>query len=166
MLIVYSKANEQVLGWSYKEAEITENSIISDDLVMRGVDFTKVGYDFYKDKEIIRQYDEEGNELPIYLDDLDLEPMDAEGLPDSEHPAKLIAVNPALAKPATVRRWHGGIAYDVNCLVSQNIVDMWLANPKELNIGDWVLVSFLDELTATDEKHIAIVTDKIFESWG
>ena len=92
--------------------------------------------------------------------------VDAEGLPDSEHPAKLIAVNPALAKPATVRRWHGGIAYDVNCLVSQNIVDMWLANPKELNIGDWVLVSFLDELTATDEKHIAIVTDKIFESWG
>jgi len=87
-------------------------------------------------------------------------------LPDSEHPAKLIAVNPALPKPATVRRWHEGIAYDVNCLVTQTIVNMWLANPKELNIGDWVLVSFLDELTATDEKHIAIVTDKIFESWG
>jgi len=92
--------------------------------------------------------------------------MDANDLPTSEHPAKLIAVNPALAKPATVRRWHKGIAYDVNCLVSQNIVDMWLANPKELNIGDWVLVSFLDELTATDEKHIAIVTDRIFESWS
>jgi len=87
-------------------------------------------------------------------------------LPDSEHPAKLIAVNPALPKPATVRRWHEGIAYDVNCLVSQTIVNMWLANPKELNIGDWVLVSFLDELTETGWKNIAIVTGKIFKSWS
>ena len=165
MLIVYSKASEQVLGWAYSEAEITENSIISDDLVMRGVDFTKVGYDFYKDKEIIRQYDEDGNELPIYLDDLDLEPMGAEDLPVSEHIGKLIAVNPALAKPATVMRRFYGENYDVQCLVTQNIVNMWTSNPKQLNIDDFVLVSFIDEIPNETERNVAIVTDKVYQSW-
>jgi len=110
---------------------------------------------------------EELEEVEVTQEDWDAEIAirKEETLPSSDHPAKLIAVNPALAKPATVRRWHGGDSYEVNCLVSQNIVNMWTANPKQLNINDWVLVSFLDELTETGEKQIAIVKDKIFKSW-
>jgi len=88
-----------------------------------------------------------------------------EHLPHSEHIGKLISVNPALAKPATVRRRYLGINHDVNCLVTQNIVNMWTANPKELNIDDFVLVSFIDETPNETEKNAAIATDKVYESW-
>lgn len=86
-------------------------------------------------------------------------------LPHSEHIGKLIAVNPSLAKPAIVRRRYLGENYDVNCLVTQNIVNMWTANPKQINIDDFVLVSFIEEIPNTQEREIAIVTDKVCKSW-
>lgn len=88
--------------------------------------------------------------------------VDAEGLPDSEHPAKLLAVNPALAKPATVRRWHKGRSFDIPCLVSQTIKDQYQAG--DVQIGDWVVVSFLDEID-TGERDVAIIDYKVFKSW-
>jgi len=86
-------------------------------------------------------------------------------LPHSEHIGRLIAVNPALGKPATVRRRYLGKDYDIQCLVSQAIVNMWTATPKEVNIGDYVLVSFIEETPNEIERNVAIVTDKVFKSW-
>lgn len=86
-------------------------------------------------------------------------------LPISEHIGKLISVNPSQAKPAMVRRRFHGKNYDVNCLVTQNIVNMWTSNPKQLNVDDFVLVSFIEEIPNTEEREIAIVTDKVFKSW-
>ena len=86
-------------------------------------------------------------------------------LPVSEHIGKLIAVNPSLAKPATIRRRFMGKDYDINCLVTQNIVNMWTSNPKQLNIDDFVLVSFIEEIPNTTERQVAIVTDKVYQSW-
>jgi len=76
MLVVYTKSDNRVIGWSYKPATITEDSIISDDLKMRGVNFENVAYGYYEDKKIVRQYDEEGMELPLYMKDLDLTPAE------------------------------------------------------------------------------------------
>ena len=85
-------------------------------------------------------------------------------LPHSQHIGRLIAVNPSLAKPATVRRWYLGETYDIPCLVSQSIVDMWVADT--LNVNDWVIVSFINEIPDTEEVNVAIVVDKVYDSWS
>ena len=87
-------------------------------------------------------------------------------LPVSEHIGKLVAVNTSQAKPATVRRWYYGESYDFQCLVTQNIVNMWTSSPKQLDIDDFVLVSFIEEIPNTTERQVAIVTDKVFKSWS
>lgn len=86
-----------------------------------------------------------------------------ENLPHSEHIGKLIAVNPAQAKPATVRRRFRGENYDVNCLVTQSVAELF--HDGKIEINDFVLVSFIEEMPNETEKNIAIVTDKVYESW-
>lgn len=90
--------------------------------------------------------------------------LDAEGLPHSQHIGKLVSVNPSLSKPATVTRKCHGMTYNIQCLVSQTVVDMWIADT--LNIGDYVVVSFIDEITDTEEVNLAIVVDKVYDSWS
>jgi hypothetical protein len=102
-------------------------------------------------------------EIPVTIEDLNLIPMSAEYLPHSEHIAKLVAVNATETKPATVMRRYWGENYTVNCLVTDTIKQMWL--DEKLKVGDYVLVSFLEENPDTYERHIAIVTEKIFKSW-
>lgn len=34
-----------------------------------------------------------------------------------------------------------------------------------IEIGDYVLVSFIEEIPNTEERRIAIVTDKVYKSW-
>ena len=97
------------------------------------------------------------------VEELNLIPMSAEYLPASEHIGKLISVNPSLPKPATARRRFYGENYDFNCLVTQNIVNMWTAN--QIEVGDYVLVSFIEEIPNGIERNVAIITDKVFESW-
>lgn len=125
-------------------------------------DLTKAGWGYYKDKKVW-EYDEEGIELPVYIDDLMLEPMDSNDLPHSEHIGKLISVNPSLSKPATVRRRFHGVNYDVQCLVSQTAVSQFQNN--ELEIGDFVKVSFVSEIPDTEEINVAILEYKIYKSW-
>ena len=86
-----------------------------------------------------------------------------EDLPHSQHIGKLIGVNVSLAKPLTIRRWYLGNTYDEQCLASQSIVDMWIADT--LNINDWVIVSYIDEIPGTEEVNLAIVVDKVYKSW-
>jgi len=93
----------------------------------------------------------------------DNKPISAGDLPHSEHIAKLKAVNASQAKPAIVTRRFMGQNYDVNCLVTQSVKELYQAG--SIQVGDYVLVSFIEEIPDTVEKHIAIITDKVFKSW-
>jgi hypothetical protein len=84
-------------------------------------------------------------------------------LPTSQHIGRLIAVDTDLAKPATVRRRRLGVNYDFQCLVAESIKDMWVA--RKLMVGDYVVVSFIEEIPGTEEKLVAIITNKVFKSW-
>jgi len=118
---------------------------------------------FYKYKEIPQKMDEKGFPIYWYLSELNLEPITAEDLPSSEHIGKLKSVNPANVKPAVVTRRFMGVNYDVNCLVTQSVAELYQSG--QIQIGDYVLVSFIEEIPNTEERRIAIVTDKVYESW-
>lgn len=167
MIVFYTIADEMFLFWSDTDATIKDKGdrwdVHSNQGNWNGVSKDTATYDYYKWKEITLIYDEEGFEIPQYMADLDLEPMDASGLPRSQHIGVLKAVNPALAKPATVTRRYHGVNYEVQCLVSQSVVDMWQTG--KLEVGDYVIVSFIDEIPNTAEFNLAIVVDKVFPSW-
>ena len=83
--------------------------------------------------------------------------------PTSEHIGKLISVNTSVAKPATIRRKYMGETYDVSCFVTQSVKDQFQAG--DIQINDYVLVSFIDENPNGTEKNVAILTDKVYKSW-
>lgn len=166
MIITYLKENGLVISiiQGFPRVQEENNQL----LIEGGIypllnDLSKAGWGYYKDKVIQRQYDDEGNELPLYLADLDLEPITVDDLPKSEHIGRLKAINPAQAKPATVTRRFMGQDYDVACLATQSVKELYQAG--DIQIGDYVLVSFIEEIPNTIERHIAIVTDKVYKSW-
>lgn len=167
MIVFYTISDEQFLFWCDTSATITDNGdtwdVDSPQTKAKGVNKATVTYGYYKYKPIERTYDDEGNELPVYMADLNLEPPTADDLPKSEHIGELMAVNPALAKPAIVSRRWMGVNYDAQCLVTESVKEMWVSG--NLSIGDYVLVSFIEEVPNTEEKLIAIVTDKVYKSW-
>ena len=169
MIVFYTIADEEFLFWSDLSAEITDNGdgtwdIASPQVNSRGVNQAVITYTYYKYKEItLNCCDGEGNPLPTYISELGLEAVTANDLPKSQHIGKLTAVDAALAKPATVTRKWMGQTYNVQCLVSQSVVDMWIAGTLE--VGDFVVVSFIEEIPDTTEIHVAVVTDKVYESW-
>jgi hypothetical protein len=168
MIVFYTIEEGQYLWWCDLSAEIIDNGngtwdVLSPQITASGINQALITYGYYQFKSIEPEYDEEGNSLLIYMDDLDLQPPAADDLPHSQHIGKLTAVNTALARPATVtRKWHG-MTFDVQCLVSQSVVNMWIADT--LNVGDYVIVSFIEEIPDTEEVNIAIVVDKVYESW-
>lgn len=166
MVITYLKDNGLVISIIQGFPKVWEENsqlLIEDGRYPLLNDLSKAGWGYYKDQYIERQYDEGGMELPLYLADLTLEPITADDLPKSEHIGKLIAVDSSLSKPATVRRRWMEVNYDVNCLVTQSVAELYQAG--QIEIGDFVLVSFIEEHPNTEEKLIAIVTDKVYKSW-
>lgn len=167
IVIFYSVSDGMLLFWCYGGADIIDNGdtwdVIGSPTTARGVSKTAVAYGYYKYEPIVVEYDEDGSPIPIYIADLILEPITAGDLPKSEHIGKLTAVNPALARPATVTRKYRGQTYNVQCLVTQAVVLMWQSGA--LQVGDYVMVSFIEEIPGTQEIGVAIVTDKVFESW-
>jgi len=109
---------------------------------------------------------EELEEVEVTQEDWDAELLlreQEQPLSTSQHIGKLVAVDTDLAKPATVRRRRLGVNYDFQCLVTESMKNMWLAG--DLSVGDYVVVSFIEENPETEEKLIAIITNKVFESW-
>jgi len=181
MLLVYDKVTrEHIKG--YRIRELDNFKVEGDTLYLWDKpkhDLSLVDYKLYPKQpinlvweDIFVGYDENGDEVyekrkaAQTIDSLNLVDFTADDLPHSEHIGKLISVNPSLAKPATVRRRFLGQNYDIQCLVSQAIVNMWTANPKEVDVGDYVLVSFIEETPNETERNVAIVTDKVFQSWS
>lgn len=166
MIVTYLKANGQVVSIIQGFPTVQE---VNNQLLIEGGlrpllnDLTEAGWGYYKDKQIIRELDEDETELPIYIADLDLESITAEDLPKSEHIGMLMSVTSANAKPAVIRRRFLGQNYDTNCLVTQSVAELYQAG--KIQVGDFVLVSFIEEIPNTEERLIAIVTDKIYKSW-
>lgn len=161
MIVFYKTADYEYLFWCDLNAIITDNGdswdIASAQVNAGGVNKAYIEYDYFQYQPIPYGYN--GTIM-----DLGLVPPTADDLPHSQHIGKLVDVDPTKARPATVtRKWHG-MTFDIQCLVSQTVVDMWVAN--DLNIGDYVIVSFIDEIPDTDEVNLAIVVDKVYESWG
>ena len=169
MIVFYKFGDGQYLFWCDLTATITDNGdgtwdVSSPQVNAKGVNQDYVTYDYYHYQEIEPQYDENGDPILLYIADLGLIPPTADDLPHSQHIGKLTAVDTGLARPATVtRKWHG-MTFDVQCLVSQTVVDLWVADT--LNVGDYVIVSFIDEIPDTEEVNLAIVVDKVYDSWS
>jgi len=162
MIVFYKIADDNYLWWCDLTADIIDNGdgtwdIHSPQVTAGGVNQAYIDYDYYHYEPIPYGYN--GTVAA-----LNLTPPTADDLPHSQHIGKLINVNPALARPATVtRKWHG-MTFDIQCLVSQTVVDMWIADT--LNIGDFVVVSFIDEIPDSEEVNLAIVVDKVYDSWS
>jgi hypothetical protein len=163
MVVFYDNTDDTVIGWARYDPELEiidvagEMTVISSDIGMRGVDSTIVDYGFYKYKEIAQ-----GGE--VTLDDLNLEPVEASDLPFSEHIAKVKEIVPTRPKPVTVTRKFMGQTYDVNCLISQTVRQLY--QDGKVGVGDFVIVSFIEEHPNEAEIHVPIVTDKVFKSWN
>jgi len=117
-------------------------------------DLTKASWGYYEDKDI-RQYDEEGNEIPIYIADLDLTPV-IPTPPRSTHVSVLTAVNASNARPATIKRVWEGNDYFFDCFVTQTVADEFVAG--KIQIGDYVSVHF-------DDIGEQLVQAKVYKSW-
>jgi len=166
MIVTYWKQDERVISIIMGFSTVWEENnqlLIEDGICPLLNDLTKSGWGIYKDKDIQRD-DDKGNSIIWHLGELELEHITIDDLPVSEHIGKLIAVNPSLAKPATVRRRFMGENYDVSCLVTQSVAELF--QQGDIQIGDYVLVSFIEETPNGTERNVAIVTDKVYKSWG
>lgn len=169
MLVLYLEADEQFLQAVRGAAtfEIEGSKMYLEGRVVVN-DMGKVGYSVHPYKRIPPKYelDEELDELvevPQYMDELGLATITAYNLPRSQHIAKLVDIDPSAVRPATVVRKFLGETYQVKCLVSQSAKVMYLEGM--LNIGDYVVVSFIDEIPDSREYNIAVIVDKVWESW-
>ena len=176
MIVLYLKENNQFLQAIPGFPEVREENnklLFANDRVIIN-DLTKAGWGYYKDKYIERQYDEEGIELPIYMDDLDLEPMDADDLPKSMHVAALTAVNMVNGSPrGTVVRKYLGENYTIeNCRVSQTAYDNYQAGKIKVydtsygvndpeNKDSFVLVYLISENPYDEEIEIPLIVGKV-----
>ena len=169
MLVLCLKADNQYLQSVRGPATFTvegqkmylEGRVIVNDL-------NKVGYSVYPYKRIQPKYEldvefDELIEVPQYMDELGLEAITASDLPHSQHIAKLTGIYPTRARPATVTRRFLGETYQVDCLVSQSVRDMYQSG--DLAIGDYVIMSFIDEIPDSQEYNLAVIVDKVWESW-
>ena len=165
MIVLYLKDTNQFLQAIPDFPVVKEegNKLLFDNgqVIINGL--TKAGYAYYPDQLITIPKDDEGADIPITLEELNLIPMSADTLPVSEHIGMLISVTPANAKPAIIRRRFWGENYDINCLVTQSVAELYQAG--KIQVGDYVLVSFIEEMPNETERNIAIVTDKVYRSW-
>lgn len=177
MIITYLKANGQVVsiiqGFPIVQ-EVNNQLLIEDGRCPLLNDLTKAGWGYYKDKLIERTYDDEENELPLYMYDLDLEPMDADDLPKSMHVAALTGVNMVNGSPrGTVVRKYLGENYTIeNCRVSQTAYDNYQAGKIKVydtsyglndpeNKDSFVLVYFISENPYDEEIEIPVIVGKV-----
>jgi len=132
------------------------------------IDPARVDYTFYANQifEIPVECDAERLvcvEIPVTLQDLNLDPLSSGDLPFSTHYAVITSVDPGQAKPAEVtRRWHGQ-NFTYQALISETAKRLYLAG--DLGIGDYVVVSFIEEHPNEQDFMIPIVLDKVVESW-
>lgn len=161
MAVFYEKASDRALFWisggTIVDCGDGTWNVTSPQVICNGVNQDLVAYGLY-------QYKPLSIGPTTLMAELDLQAVTAADLPHSEHIAKLIAVNATASRPATIRRRYMGVDYDIKCLVSQTVRDQYVAGTIQL--GDFVVVSFIEEIPNGTERHVAVVMVKIFNSWG
>ena len=162
MIVFYKIVGDDYLWWCDLTADIIDNGdgswdVYSPQVVAKGVKQAYVDYGYYKYEPIPHGYN--GT-----VTDLGLVPPTADDLPHSQHIGKLVNVDVNEDYPATVRRKWRGMVFDIQCLVSDTAVALWQAD--RLNVGDYVIVSFIDEIIDSEELNLAIVVDKVYDSWS
>jgi len=162
MAVFYMIDTQEVSFW-VTDAQIVDRGdgkwdVTSPQRQAIGVNQEFVSYGLYKYKELPLN-------IPAgtYLADLDLQAITADDLPKSEHIGIITGFDPGRAKPIHVRRRYMGVNYDFWCLGTQSVKDQY--QQGMIQIGDYVLVSFIEEIPNSTERHVAIVTDKVFQSW-
>ena len=177
LIVVYAKADGIVFNWCEYEPDtcaIESWGIETPCFTMKGVDWDKVAYGIYKWQKIDRKYDEEGHEIPWYLSELNLQPLDgpAQILPRSMHVAALTAVD-GVAKRATVIRKYEGVNYTIpNCRTSQQALTAYQTGELKVynpaynitapeNKDCFVLVYFISETPFDTEIEIPVIVDKV-----
>ena len=180
MAVFYKRDNEQVIG-AYSNAIITDRGdgrwdVEGREGSMTGVSQSLMTYGLYQYQKIDKLYDEEGYELPLYLSDLNLQPITWSDLPQSMHAAALKSVAIVDGSPrATVYRMFMGVAYEVpNCRVTQSAYDNYMADTIKLynpayhwnapeNKDCFVLVYFISETPYGTEIDILVIVDKVIK---
>jgi len=169
MVVFYDKATTNVLGYAMYNSDlaIVGTEIRSSTFNRTDVDWNVIGYGFYK-YEIIppeRFTVIGGGIVPIAwkLNELNLEPIEPEDLPHSQHIAQLTGVDVSRSKPLEVTRRFHGVEYTENCFVSQSVIAMYLNS--QIQIGDYVIVSYISETPNQEAYELPIVVDKVYQSW-
>ena len=178
MSMIVFESNGIFLWWCDLDATIIDRGatwdLDSKQAKCTGINKATVSYGYYKYKEIVREYDEEGEEVPIYMADLALEAMTWEGLPQSMHVAALKSVAMVAGSPrATVYRMYQGTVFEIpGCRAAQQAYDSYLAGTLKVYdpVFDWqapenkdcfTLVYFVSETPYSDEIQIPVVIDKV-----
>ena len=183
MAVFYTKADHQVLFWC-ADATITDNGdgtwdVDSPQVKANGVNRETVEYGLYQlDPFNPHPVDDEGNEIPVYLEDLNLSPVTSEDLPHSMHVAALSDVYLVNGSPrCDVIRLYLGEQYTVTgCRVAQQAYDSYQAGEITLydpayGLGDdhnkdcFVLVYFVTETPfgSGDSIELPVVVDKVIK---
>ena len=162
MIVFHKIADGMYLFWCDLSATITDNGdgtwdVDSPQVKATGVKQANVDYDYYQYQEISPEYDDNGDPIPIYMADLNLQPVTGTDLPQSRHVAVLKDVYMDNGKPrANVwRMWHG-VAYELtNCRVSQTAYDQYQAGLIQLYnpAYDWLAPENAESFVAVDYIH-------------
>lgn len=168
MIVIYQKSDQQYMLSLRGPAVFVDDNIalylvINQYWKRRVTNLDKMAYLICPYQKIERQYDDEGFDVPIYMYDLNLHSYDTADLPHSQHIAKLVDVNPDAKKPATVARKYLGSIYYENCLVSMPAKEAYQAGT--LQVGDYVVITYIDEIPDDNEINVCVLEYGIWESW-
>lgn len=185
MIVFYRISDGLYFFWCDVDAEIVDNGdgtwdVTSNQGTATGINQATVTYDYYKYQDIKPLYDEEGNPLPIYIEDLNLVYPDAGDLPQSRHVAALKAVymveidGQNYPRADIWRLWNNAPFLIEGCRVSQLAYDQYTDGKIELydNSYDWlapenancfVAVDFIHENFTGEEVTLPIVDGKLLK---
>lgn len=113
-------------------------------------------YEVTRDHKVV--LDIEGNVIGTEPSINSMQPVIVPQLRMSLHEARIISFDTEAVKPVKTKLIQDGNEFDVDCYVTQDLVDAYQAG--DLKVGDWVLVYFIDQ---REDK--AIAQQKIFKTW-
>jgi len=174
MLLTYRKDTNQVITivQGFPKVWEIDNQLrqVSEPIILIR-DLTQLDWGYYADKVIPRHYDEEGEELPIYLNELDLS-VTADELPKSMHIAALVAVDAPAKKGTVARLWQGEVYTYSGCHVTQQAMDAYIGGNLKVydtnygwndpeNADSYVWVYFISESPFDTALEIPLIGDKV-----
>lgn len=87
-----------------------------------------------------------------------VQPEEPKVLEMSMHAGRITGFDAGVIRPLKARILQDGDTFDVDCFVTQDLVDAFLAG--SLAVNDWVLIYFLDM-----DINRAIAQQKVFKTW-